>query len=285
MNKLIKEFLEKLNVEGVFSDEQIKEFEKLGEAVDAVVISAKQQTEAELTEKFEKEIKELTEQHETDQAEIMTQLGEAIEKMNSIKSAEIKHELIKYKEHIDLTTRETEIVEQLSKYLKESIESHIPSKPVVDYAELSRLRGLFNHIKEAVMISETDIQDKVSSVIENIESDLTKTTESLNEAIARNIEYKSQIDSITASTLLEEKIKDLPEFEQDKLRKEFKESTSDEIEEGFQASLDVIREKYREDDTPPNTLEIKEDNEEDEDASFNDIDRYAKLAERWIPQN
>lgn len=283
MNKLIKQFIEKLNSDGVLSEEMIKQFETFGIKISKMLKEAEEEGYEKAKEEAEEEKAEMEKEKEDEMAEVEESFKRILAKIDEVKAKEQQLALMKFKEHFELSVKEEKIVEMISKYLNEAVNEHLPEQPIVDYAELDRLRKTFKNIKEAVLITDSDVQSKVSSVMEDIESELTEKSNLLNSAIARNIEYRNELNTLKAEKLLSEKLKDIPEFERRKLRKHFKESTVEEIDSEFDNVLEQIQLKeYDIERKPQQSSVIKEDVDLGDDES--DMDRYARYTERFIPR-
>jgi hypothetical protein len=278
MEKLIKQFIEKLDKDGVFSEDQIKEFESFGAIIHKMIEEAEEKG-------MEKGKEEAEEEAEKDMEEVEESFKRILSKIDECKEAETKLAIMKFKEHAELTVKEEEIVEGLSKYLQEAVAEHLPEQAIIDYAELDRLRTTISGIREAVVVTDTDVQTKVASVIEEVETELNEKSTLLNDAIARNIDYKAELESLKAEKVLESKLQDIPEFEQAKIRKHFNESTAEEIDAEFDNVLEQIKLKEYDIEiiAEKNTSVVKEDLEEE--AGPSEMDRYAQYAERWLPQN
>lgn len=279
MKKLIKEFIDKLNKDGVFSEDQITEFESFGATIQTMLEEAEEKGK-------ESGKKDAEEEAEKDMDEVEETFKGILTKIGDLHEAETKLAVIKFKEHAELTVKEEEIVTNISKYLKEAVEEHMPAQAIVDYAELDRLRKTFESIKEAVVITDTEVQAKITSVIESTQGEIEQKDEALNTAIQRNIDYKSELDLLKSEKALESKLQDIPEFEQIKLRKHFNESTAEEIDKEFDTVLEQIKQKEYDVEAVVESKSngvIKEDVEEVIVES--DMDRYSKLADRWIPNN
>jgi len=276
MEKLIKQFIEKLDKDGVFSEDQIKEFESFGATIQKMLEAAEEKGKEDGKEEAEKDA-------EADEEKTEESIKAILKKVDEVKQAETKLALIKFKEHAELTVKETELVEGLSTYLTEAVENHLPEKLVVDYAKLDRLEKTFESIKETLVVTDSDVQDKVASVMEDVESELTEKSTLLNDALKRNIDYKAQLNVLEAEKVLEAKLKDVPEFEQIKLRKHFVEATAEEIEESFKTVSEKITQKEYDVESivETKTTTVKEDL--DEQVGLTDMERYAHYADRWIP--
>ena len=61
-------------------------------------------------------------------------------------------------------------------------------------------------MRDTIHISSDEVQSKVDSILEDVQEELAQKSDMLNEAIKRNIEYKSQIDGIEAKNTLSEKV-------------------------------------------------------------------------------
>lgn len=273
MKKLIEQFIEKLNKDGVLSEEQITEFETLGVEFQKYVTEAEKKAEKSAKEEKDEEIEEIEETFKR-----------ILNKIDEIKKVEIAHELCKYREHVELSFNESDVVESISTYLDGVIEEHLPEQAIVDYAKLDRLEKTMETLRESLIISSDEVQNKVNSVLEDIQEELSQKSTLLNDAIERNITYKNELNVIHTEKLLEEKVADLPEFEQKKLRKTFKESTIDEINTEFDGALEQIqKEELSEEIEKVEVSAVREETQEFD--TITDVDRYAQLAERWLPKN
>ena len=135
-------------------------------------------------------------------------------------------------------------------------------------------------MRDTLLISSDEVQSKVDSILEDVQEELAQKSDMLNEAIKRNIEYKAELDGIEAKNTLSEKVSDLPEFERKKLEKVFKESTTEEINEAFEAELEKIQsEDFEGEETETATI-VKEEVVQEQ----SELDMYAQLAERFLPK-
>tara|TARA_E500000178_G_C17038997_1_gene765473 strand:+ start:26267 stop:27124 length:858 start_codon:yes stop_codon:yes gene_type:complete len=284
MKEIIEQFVSKLNEDGILSEDQIKEFESFGSQIQATiqekVEAEKEKALSEIKKEAEVKISESEAHHAEELKKIEETFDSVVEKMNEVKAKEIKLALYNYRNNETLTFKEEKVVEGIDKYLSTVVEEHLPEQPVVDYAKLDRLEKTFESMRDTLLISSDEVQSKVDSILEDVQEELVQKSDMLNEAIKRNIEYKSQIDHIEAKNTLSEKVSDLPEFERRKLEKVFKESTVDEINESFEAELEKIQsEEFEGEETETATI-VKEEVVQEQ----SELDMYAELAERFLPK-
>ncbi len=284
MKEIIEQFVSKLNEDGILSEDQIKEFESFGSQIQATiqekVEAEKEEALSEAKKEAEVKISESEAHHEEEIRKIEEAFDSVVEKMNEVKAKEIKLALYNYRNNETLTFKEEKVVEGIDKYLSAVVEDHLPEQPVVDYAKLDRLEKTFESMRDTLLISSDEVQSKVDSILEDVQEELAQKSDMLNEAIKRNIEYKAELDGIEAKNTLSEKVSDLPEFERKKLEKVFKESTTEEINEAFEAELEKIQsEDFEGEETETATI-VKEEVVQEQ----SELDMYAQLAERFLPK-
>ena len=284
MKEIIEQFVSKLNEDGILSEDQIKEFESFGSQIQATiqekVEAEKEEALSEAKKEAEVKISESEAHHEEELRKIEEAFDSVVEKMNEVKAKEIKLALYNYRNNETLTFKEEKVVEGIDKYLSAVVEDHLPEQPVVDYAKLDRLEKTFESMRDTLLISSDEVQSKVDSILEDVQEELAQKSDMLNEAIKRNIEYKAELDGIEAKNTLSEKVSDLPEFERKKLEKVFKESTTEEINEAFEAELEKIQsEDFEGEETETATI-VKEEVVQEQ----SELDMYAQLAERFLPK-
>ena len=284
MKEIIEQFVNKLNEDGILSEDQIKEFESFGSQIQATiqekVEAEKEEALSEAKKEAEVKISESEAHHEEEIRKIEEAFDSVVEKMNEVKAKEIKLALYNYRNNETLTFKEEKVVEGIDKYLSAVVEDHLPEQPVVDYAKLDRLEKTFESMRDTLLISSDEVQSKVDSILEDVQEELAQKSDMLNEAIKRNIEYKAELDGIEAKNTLSEKVSDLPEFERKKLEKVFKESTTEEINEAFEAELEKIQsEDFEGEETETATI-VKEEVVQEQ----SELDMYAQLAERFLPK-
>jgi len=276
IKELIEKFIKGLNKDNVLSEEQIVEFESFG----ADIVKAITEAEETAVGACKKEAEEEADEKE---AELEESFKDILTKIDEVKEKELTFALCNFKEQQDLTTKEEQIVDSMSKYLNAVVEEHLPEQAIVDYAKLDRSEKTIGAIRESVIVTDDQVQEKISTTLEGIETELTEKSTLLDDAIRRNIEYKTKMDRIVSDQTLNEKLEDLPEFEQRKLKRIFSEASSEEIREEFDTTLENIRlNEYDVDSNIDVSSVIKEDLMEEEVIS--DIDQYAILAERWLPK-
>lgn len=274
MNEIIKKFVESLNKDDILTDEQIKSFESLGVEIKKMIETAKKDAKKEADEEAEKEA-------DKKDKELEESFKKTLDQIDIITEARIKKALCDYRESIETTFNEEKMLDVIDKYLSTMIEEHLPEKLIIDYAKLDRYDSLFKTMRESLIVTDDDVQKKISESLDKVQSDLVDKTSKLDDAIKRNIEYKESISKMEAEKVLSEKVKDLPDFEAEKVMKHFSESTKDEIEEKFNDVLESIKSvEYGNDKGNSNKKgTVNENLELNSDTPT--IDKYAELAERY----
>jgi hypothetical protein len=285
MKEAIEQFVNKLNEEGILSEDQIKGFEELGSEIQKQIEekaeAEKEKAIVEAKEDLKIKLAESEAHHEDELKKIEETFDSVIKKMNAINESKIKLALCNYKLNEKLSFDEQKVVEGIDKYLTTVVEDHLPEQPVVDYAKLDKLEKTFETMRESLLITNDDVQSKVDSILEDVQEELSQKSDLLNDAIKRNIEYKAKLDKIDAENTLSEKVSDLPDYERKKLEKVFSESTSDEINEAFESELEKIQnEEYLAEEVDNSAPVIQEKVEE----AKSELDMYAQLAERFLPK-
>ena len=297
MKEAIGQFVNKLNEEGILSEDQIKGFEELGSEIQKQIEekaeAEKEKAIVEAKEDLKIKLAESEAHHEDEIKKIEETFDSVVEKLNTISESKIKLALYNYKLNEKLSFNEEKVVEGIDKYLSTVVEDHLPEQPVVDYAKLDKLEKTFESMRDTLLITNDDVQTKVDSILEDVQEELSQKSDLLNDAIKRNIEYKTKLDKIDAENTLSEKVSDLPEFERTKLEKVFSESTSEEINEAFEKELEKIQtedfEAEEVDNSKASLISSEVDNsapviQEKVEEAQSELDMYAQLAERFLPK-
>lgn len=283
MKKLIQQFIEKLDKDGVLTKEQIEEFENFGVIIQKYITEAEEKAKDD-AEKVAKDEKDVADQEKEDDDKAVEEAIKALmTKANTIKKEEIKLAVCEFRNNMDLTFNEEQVVATMDKYLTGVVEEHLPEQAVIDYDRLHRFEKTFESLRGTLLITNEYVQKKVDCVLEDIQEELTQKSDLLNDSIKRNIEYKAEIAKNESTNLLDSKLADLPEFEANKLRKVFAESLVEEIEADFDTQLETIQSiDYKTKDEIKNNTIVTE--EQKLDVVISDVDRYAQLAERFLPK-
>ena len=285
MKEAIEQFVNKLKEEGILSEDQIKGFEELGSEIQKQIEekaeAEKEKAIVEAKEDLKIKLAESEAHHEDEIKKIEETFDSVVEKLNTISESKIKLALYNYKLNEKLSFDEEKVVEGIDKYLSTVVEDHLPEQPVVDYAKLDKLEKTFESMRDTLLITNDDVQTKVDNILEDVQEELSQKSDLLNDAIKRNIEYKTKLDKIDAENTLSEKVSDLPEFERTKLEKVFSESTSEEINEAFEKELEKIQTEDFEAEEVDNSAPVIQEKVEEAQS---ELDMYAQLAERFLPK-
>tara|TARA_A100001011_G_scaffold335463_1_gene364414 strand:- start:817 stop:1677 length:861 start_codon:yes stop_codon:yes gene_type:complete len=285
MKEAIEQFVNKLNEEGILSEDQIKGFEELGSEIQKQIEekaeAEKEKAIVEAKEDLKIKLAESEAHHDAEIKKIEETFDSVVEKLNTISESKIKLALYNYKLNEKLSFNEEKVVEGIDKYLSTVVEDHLPEQPVVDYAKLDKLEKTFESMRDTLLITNDDVQTKVDNILEDVQEELSQKSDLLNDAIKRNIEYKTKLDKIDAENTLSEKVSDLPEFERTKLEKVFSESTSEEINEAFEKELEKIQTEDFETEEVDNSAPVIQEKVEEAQS---ELDMYAQLAERFLPK-
>ena len=154
MKEIIEQFVNKLNEEGILSEDQIKEFESFGSQIQShiqeKVEAEKEEALSEAKKEHEVKISESEAHHEEELRKIEEAFDSVVDKMNEVKAQEIKLALYNYRNNETLTFKEEKVVEGIDKYLSAVVEEHLPEQPVVDYAKLDRLEKTFESMRDTL---------------------------------------------------------------------------------------------------------------------------------------
>lgn len=140
------------------------------------------------------------------------------------------------------------IASHVDNFLDLYVESVLPKKTIVDYDRMAKLERLHESLKDALLVGEDAVQEKMQSLEESYrvkaskcETQVAKAKAELNESMKKAREMKKRLDSVEAKELLESKVKDLPTYEARKVRKQLKEATAPEIEKKFDETLESVK--------------------------------------------
>lgn len=140
------------------------------------------------------------------------------------------------------------IASKVNDYLDLYVESVLPKKTIVDYEKMKKLERIHESLRDALVVSEDAIQDKMRQLEESYkvkqskcETQVAKAQAKLNESMKKSMQLKREVESFKAQQLLESKVKDLPAYEARKVRKQLSEATAPEIEKKFDKTLESVR--------------------------------------------
>lgn len=155
------------------------------------------------------------------------------------------------KEHAELTgkiqdkvTSEKEsqkIAEAVDSYLSKYVEEILPNKTIVDYARMEKLERIQESLKEMLVISEANINDKTTEITEDLTKKNEETTKKLDECEEKIKEQEKELSSLKAEKFINEKTKDLPEIESDKVKEKTQGMGLDEVTEKYDSILESVQ--------------------------------------------
>lgn len=223
--------------------------------------SAIRKTKKAVTEKLEKEFKTIFES-------LRKNMSKNAELASKIQCMSVK------------LTEARKISKDVNDYLDLYIESVLPKKTIIDYDRMQKLEKLHESLKDLLVVNDDAVEQKKKQLDESLKSEKSKCqTEvakiqvKLNESMKKTAELKRKIEQFKALELLESKTKDLPTYEARKLKKIFAESTTDEIEDKFDKTLQEVKEEAQKDAEEQETTIESEINDiiKDDDMKENDI--------------
>ena len=268
--KSIRESYSKLLT--TFNDAGIKLSENQKQDVDDFVLalestmskqreSAIRKTKKAVTEKLEKEFKEVFES-------IMKSTSE-----NNILASKIQ----------DLSNKMIEskkIADKVDSYLNLYVESVLPKKTVIDYDKMQKLETIQESLKDLLVVDEEAIKQKKAKLDESFkaekskcETEVAKIQVKLNESNSKIEALQKELDKLEAVKILESKTQNLPDFEARSVKKRLAEATKEEINANFKKVLENVQlEAKKAADEKETTLdeEIKKI-VDDEDLEENDM--------------
>lgn len=147
------------------------------------------------------------------------------------------------------TIKESEkIADAVDVFLDEHLDNILPKKSLVDYERMERLEKIHESLKDMLIVSESDIQEKVDNdrtIVVNENNNLKTELETLKKQIneQKNIEdsLRKQINESKIKDLIQEKIKDLPITEAEEMKKRLEGKTEEEINKDFIKELEDVQ--------------------------------------------
>lgn len=171
------------------------------------------------------------------------------------------------------------IAGKVNDYLDLYVESVLPKKTIVDYDRMRKLEKIHESLKDALLVTEDSVADKIEALEESYkakvskcETEVAKMQVKLNESMKNELKMKKRLDAVKAVELLEAKTKDLPSFEARQVKKHLKEATAPEIEKNFEKTLESVRKGMKEaDEEMEKTVESEIADIIEKDVEENDI--------------
>lgn len=171
------------------------------------------------------------------------------------------------------------IASHVDNFLDVYVESVLPKKTIVDYDRMARLEKIHESLKDALLVDDDAVQDKIQKLEESYrvkeskcETQVAKARAELNESMRKVRDMKTRLDAVAAKELLESKTKDLPAYEARRVKKQLKEATAPEIEKKFDRTLESVRKAMCEQDAEAEaTVESEIEKILETDVEENDI--------------
>lgn len=176
--------------------------------------------------------------------------GEASEYDKEVKAAllEFSDVLDKYleltlqKSELETTEKVTEqMTEALNDYLDEKIQDLIPESLIIDYDRAQRLEKVFNTFKQALVLEESDVQNKIKELNESALREVEKAKATLIAESERRIAAEQKLARTNAALLLVEKLEGIPAYERGILKKKFAGASCELINESFDKVYDTLK--------------------------------------------
>lgn len=144
------------------------------------------------------------------------------------------------------------ISRKVDEYLDMYVEKVLPKKTVVDYDRMRRLEKLHESLKDALVVDEDAVGEKIDALEKaykvrrsKCETEVAKARAKLDESMATARRLKSQLERYKAMALLESKTKDLPTYEARRVKNRLAGVTADEVERRFDRTLRIVREEAK----------------------------------------
>jgi hypothetical protein len=176
---------------------------------------------------------------------------EVEERISSEYKQVVENILNHQKEHAELTgkiqdkvTSEKEsqkIAEAVDSYLSKYVEEILPNKTIVDYARMEKLERIQESLKEMLVISEANISDKTTEITDELTKKNEETTKKLDECKEKIKEQEKELSSLKAEKFINDKTKDLPEIESDKVKEKTQGMGLDEVTEKYDSILESVQ--------------------------------------------
>lgn len=182
--------------------------------------------------------------------------------VESILANKAKNEVLagKIQAKINTINESKKIARKVDNYLKMYVESSLPEKMIVDYDRMQKLEKLHESLKDLMVVNEDSVEAKKEELQESFkkqqrdyETRIAKLQVKLNESMKKELELNKQIDKTKARELLESKIKNLPDFEANQMRKRLSEATVAEVQKKFSTILESVKNEIKEDDKQEET--------------------------------
>ena len=157
------------------------------------------------------------------------------------------------------------VAEVVDSFLTEYVEEILPKKTLVDYEKMQKLERIQESLKEMFLISESEIEGK----IQEKQEELCKKSEELTEKISvcedQIAKKDAEISQLKAEKFINEKTKDLPIAESQKILAKVKGMGFAELTEKYQTILESVQQELADEKV------VKEDDEKSLEEAITEI--------------
>lgn len=205
-------------------DNFVMDLEKtLNEQRDQTILATKKVVE----EKLEKEYKEVIESIIKHQKEHSELAGKVQDKVNVINES-------------------NKIADAVDSFLGEYVEEILPKKALVDYEKMQKLEKIQESLKEMFLVSDVEIEKKTVALKESLEKEAQELKDKLTATEDKVAKQEEELSSLKAEKFVQEKIKDLPDVEAEKVMKKTEGMGLKEVTEKYETILESVQQEIAE---------------------------------------
>ena len=287
----LKNFLSEIQkaADGKLTDEQLKLLENkfkeiISSNTEATIAEATKTLEAKITEATDAKLKEVD-------VEYTKLFKESIDLLESKYTTIINDLTETAKKTVNSPERNKKLAEKISKFLDTFLLEAIGEKPIVDTVKMQRLEKFYDNVRQSVFVSNEDLHEQVSKKVEAVDGDMKQIKESLDKVLAEKITLNEQLNSFKKEQLLSESLKGKTEIIAEKVRKEFKDASLQQVTEAIkdtivkiESNIDTEHAIEADKAKTPNTR-IVESSTADTSAGKDVMDLYAGIINRAAKMN
>ena len=155
---------------------------------------------------------------------------------------------------IDLLKSQHVMTEALDQYLTEYVAEILPKRDIVDYARMQKLEQIHESLKEMLVVTEEEVEDKLAEVQEEYEEKKEENTAELKKKLAEcdkvikeskenTKKLTEKYSKLLKESLIAEKTKNLPIVESKKLKEKLSTMTVEQIEENYKTVLESVQDE------------------------------------------
>ena len=209
----------------------------------------------------------------------------------SILDNKAKHdELVsKIQNKVNQINEQKKLSRKVDNYLTQYVESILPEKTIVDYDRMKKLEQLHESLKDLMLVNEDAVEAKKEQLDESFkkqkrdyETQIAKLQVKLNESMDKELKLASRIDKIKGKELLEAKLKDIPDFEANQIRRRLAEATEAEVKGKFKKVLESVKAEVK-DEKGEDKDDVKEaeDVDEADDIELSEDEKIDESQMSW----